>query len=244
MKKLILALGLLVFSNTIFAEDNEYYVQIAVYDQMVFASHFSNTDNEVYYSKDGLNFHRYFIGKFNEAEAEAESKRIQELGYNTTIVHKSNFNSLCSCYFTPQPKKLASMLQSIFFDFDRYNLRAESKRQLDLLVDNLRMNSSLNTKLRAHTDAKGSDAYNVQLSINRAKSAKNYLISRGISSSRIMIETFGEDAPIAKNKLDNGADTEEGRQFNRRVEILVVEKDGGLVDIVQDINVPSTLEAN
>ncbi|MNV96025.1 Photosystem I chlorophyll a apoprotein A2 [compost metagenome] len=65
--------------------------------------------------------------------------------------------------------------------------------------------------------------------------------SKGIKSSRIQTSTFGEKDPIAKNTLADGSDTEEGRRFNRRVEISVL-KDGVKTGIVEEIEVPAELK--
>ena len=72
-------------------------------------------------------------------------------------------------------------------------------------------------KISGHTDNVGSAASNMKLSQNRAEAVKTYLISKGIDRSRFKAEWFGSKNPIASNK------TEEGRQRNRRVEMLLVE---------------------
>lgn len=242
MKKSLLALFVFLFSLSMNAAENEWFVQIAVYDQHVSATQFFNISSEIFYSKDKYDFHRYFVGKYDEAEAEAESKKLEALGYNTTVMHESFFNATCSCYKTPPPRKLVSSLQSIFFDFDKYDLRSESKKQLKLMAKNLKENPYLIASLRAHTDAKGNDSYNDRLSRNRAKAAKKYLIRKGIPASRIKIETFGEHFPIAKNELENGVDTEEGRQLNRRVVLEILDENGNSMSIVEPIEVPSDLD--
>lgn len=74
-------------------------------------------------------------------------------------------------------------------------------------------------EVNGHTDSRGDDAMNLTLSQNRAKAVQNYLINNGIGTDRIMKAVgFGENDPIATN------DTDEGRQENRRSEIVVVER--------------------
>jgi len=70
--------------------------------------------------------------------------------------------------------------------------------------------------MSAHTDSYGSDEYNVKLSANRARSVMDYIISRGVSPSRIRSEGYGETKPVAPN------DTPENRQLNRRVEFTIL----------------------
>lgn len=241
MKKLLLALCVILTSFSLKAEGGEWFVQIAVYDKYVSAAQFQNVDAQIFYSKDKFDFHRYFVGKYEEAEADALAKKLKDLGYSTTVMHESTFNATCSCYKTPMPRKLISSLQSIFFDFDKYSLRAESRNQLNKMAQNLKENPLLIGSLTAHTDSKGNDAYNDQLSKNRANAAKNYLIRRGIPASRIRIQTYGEHQPIAKNELENGDDTEEGRQLNRRVVLEILDANGNSMSLVEPIAVPSNL---
>lgn len=241
MKKTLLAFCVVLISLSMKAAENDWFVQIAVYNTYVSAAQFYNVDGQIFYSKDKYDFHRYFVGKFDESEAEAASKKLEALGYNSTVMHESFFNASCTCYKTPAPRKLISSLQSIFFDFDKYSLRSESRKQLALMANNLKENPTFIASLRAHTDAKGNDLYNDQLSKNRAKSAKKYLIRKGIPASRIKIATFGEHNPIAKNELEDGADTEEGRQLNRRVVLEILDSDGNSMSLVQPIEVPNEL---
>ncbi|MEO1437781.1 MAG: OmpA family protein, partial [Bacteroidota bacterium] len=131
-------------------------------------------------------------------------------------------------------------LESIFFDFDQSFLRPKSKSELDKLYDVLMENPTYTTELRAHTDAKGSNEYNVALSQRRADAAKSYLLNRGIPASRVSTKIYGETDPIAKNE-SNGSDSPQGRQFNRRVQLIVLNASGSEVRIVRDINVPGGL---
>ncbi|MFI5135733.1 MAG: OmpA family protein, partial [Chitinophagales bacterium] len=111
----------------------------------------------------------------------------------------------------------ASMiLHNIFFETDSYVLKDESKVELNKLVDLLNQNPSLKILIGGHTDNQGSDQHNQTLSENRAKAVYDYLISNGITASRLSYKGFGETKPIATN------DTDEGRAQNRRTEFTVV----------------------
>ena len=70
-------------------------------------------------------------------------------------------------------------------------------------------------RVEGHTDSRGSNEYNMELSIRRANAVKNLLLQRGVADSRIEVVGFGETMPVATN------DTEAGRQKNRRVEIKI-----------------------
>jgi outer membrane protein OmpA-like peptidoglycan-associated protein len=111
-------------------------------------------------------------------------------------------------------EKVAVRLNSIFFDFDRYELRPESFMELDRWVKFLADNPSLQVQIHGHTDSMGTEIYNRVLSENRAQAVVTYLIGKGVDRQRIKARGFGESRPVAGN------DTPEGRQRNRRVEIV------------------------
>ena len=103
----------------------------------------------------------------------------------------------------------------ILFDFDSANLRGEAQSNLRELADNLRQYSRTDVLIIGHTDATGSDSYNQGLSERRARSAANYLQQLGVESTRVSVRGMGENDPVATN------DTAEGRQLNRRVEVVI-----------------------
>jgi outer membrane protein OmpA-like peptidoglycan-associated protein len=107
-------------------------------------------------------------------------------------------------------------LNNVFFDFDKWDLRPESFIELNRVVKLLSENPAIEIEMSAHTDSRGSDEYNFKLSDNRAKSVMDYIISKGIDSSRITSHGYGETKPVTTN------DTDEGRQLNRRVEFKIL----------------------
>ncbi len=76
--------------------------------------------------------------------------------------------------------------------------------------------------MSAHTDSKGSDEYNYTLSDNRARSVREYILSKGIAAKRIISQGYGETKPVADNANPDGSDNPEGRQLNRRVEFKIL----------------------
>ncbi|MCP9753221.1 OmpA family protein [Ferruginibacter sp. HRS2-29] len=107
-------------------------------------------------------------------------------------------------------------LNNVFFDFDKYDLRAESNVELDRVVAFLNEYPNVEIEMSAHTDSKGSDQYNFTLSDNRARSVMNYILAKGIQPNRITSQGYGETKPVATN------DTDDGRQLNRRVEFKIM----------------------
>ncbi|MEN2992867.1 MAG: OmpA family protein [Bacteroidia bacterium] len=108
------------------------------------------------------------------------------------------------------------VLRNIFFDFDKWTLRPESRAELERVYQLLKEQPTLKVRIAGHTDSFGSDEYNQRLSENRARAVYEYLIQRGISSERLSYIGYGESRPIDTN------DTEEGRQNNRRVELEIL----------------------
>jgi hypothetical protein len=108
--------------------------------------------------------------------------------------------------------------KNILFDFAKSILRADSYKELTKVANMMKANPTLEIELSAHTDYIGSYSDNLQLSNDRANSALQYLLSKGIASSRIIAKGYGETTPVASNKTD------EGRQLNRRVEVRILKK--------------------
>jgi len=109
-------------------------------------------------------------------------------------------------------------LKNIYFDFDKTTLKRESYTELNKVVDFLKQNPTVEIEIAGHTDAKGSDDYNLNLSQGRSQSVVDYIISQGIQSSRLVAHGYGEGKPIDTN------DTTEGQANNRRVEFTILKK--------------------
>ena len=110
-------------------------------------------------------------------------------------------------------------IQNINFETNSSTLNPSSYEELDMLVDNLKMNSDIKIELSAHTDDVGADAYNFKLSDQRAAAVAEYLIAKGIAKSRIISKGYGKTQPLVPNTSD------ENRAKNRRVELKVISTD-------------------
>ncbi|MCO5258577.1 MAG: OmpA family protein [Crocinitomicaceae bacterium] len=120
------------------------------------------------------------------------------------------------------------VLKNIFYDLAKYSLRPESKTELDRLIKLLNDNPTIKIQISGHTDSRGSDEMNKELSKNRAKEVVTYLIKAGISEGRLKYEGYGEeqlihsDAEIAKLKTEK--EREAAHQENRRTEFKIISK--------------------
>lgn len=106
-------------------------------------------------------------------------------------------------------------LNNVFFKFAKAELKESSFPELNRLLKLLEDNPGMEIEISGHTCSMGSDEYNLGLSQRRAEAIYDYLIKNGISASRLSAVGYGETMPKASNE------TEEGRQFNRRVEFLI-----------------------
>ncbi len=121
-------------------------------------------------------------------------------------------------YLQPIEVGVTVRLKNVYFDFDKTTLKSESYTELNKVVDLLKQNSSLEIEIAGHTDNKGSDDYNLNLSQGRCQSVVDYIVSQGVESYRLTPRGYGEGKPIETN------DTDDGRANNRRVEFTVLKK--------------------
>lgn len=113
----------------------------------------------------------------------------------------------------------------VLFDFDKADIRAEAAEALQAVGQIIRDNPQRAVRVEGHTDAKGSDSYNQKLSDQRARSVTDWLIKReDLGKTKFQVKGFGETKPVAPNEKPDGSDDPEGRQKNRRVEIVVMKK--------------------
>lgn len=109
------------------------------------------------------------------------------------------------------------VLRNIFFDYNAFTIRNESEAELTRLKDLILENPQIKVEISGHTDNVGGDAYNLELSENRAKAVTEYLTRAGVPQDRLIYKGYGKTQPIATN------DTPEGRQENRRTEFKIIE---------------------
>lgn len=107
------------------------------------------------------------------------------------------------------------VLYNIFFETDQYQLQPASYAELEKLTSFLVNNPGISVEISGHTDNSGTEAYNLDLSSNRAKSVATYLMEKGLDPKRLTSAGYGESRPVATNE------TEEGKAKNRRTEIRI-----------------------
>jgi peptidoglycan-associated lipoprotein len=118
----------------------------------------------------------------------------------------------------PTIRELQARIQDVYFDFDRYDIRADAKPILREVASILLRNNNLKLILEGHTDERGTNEYNLGLGDMRATSVREYLISLGVSSGRIETISYGEEKPVCKEQ------TEECWALNRRAHFVLFEE--------------------
>ncbi len=147
---------------------------------------------------------------------------IKAFGYQTkTETIRLDKNSPNPYPYTVSLNKLAVgqtvVLENILFEKASAVLLPESYPELNKLLIFMKNEPDVRIEIAGHTSSDGNDAYNLQLSQDRANAVAEYIIDRGVKESRIVAKGYGETKPVATN------DTEEGRKLNRRVEFKIIE---------------------
>ena len=114
------------------------------------------------------------------------------------------------------------IISKVLYDYRSAEINELAAKELNKLVSILKKNKDIGVELSSHTDSKGSDSYNMQLSQERAEKAVEYVVNKGIDKNKIKAKGYGETHPVAPNEHPNGQDNPEGRAKNRRTEFKVI----------------------
>ncbi|MBE7693389.1 OmpA family protein [Tenacibaculum finnmarkense] len=140
----------------------------------------------------------------------------------TTTTNTRNKEIVANLYLTPLIIDKEIVISPIFFDFDKSTIRPDAAFELEYVVKVLKNHPKMIIKIEAHTDSRGDDDYNETLSDKRAKSTRDYILSRDIDPSRIESAIgFGEKKLVNKC-INNAICTEEEHQENRRSKFIII----------------------
>jgi peptidoglycan-associated lipoprotein len=151
------------------------------------------------------------------AATPAETKKKVDSGKTTESTTKappsSSLDALQRGESTATPA--SSPLKDVYFDFDRYDLRADAREILKANSAWLKANPAAQIQIEGHCDERGTTEYNVALGSRRAESVKDYLVTLGASADRLSTISYGEEVPVCRDQ------TEECWQKNRRARFVV-----------------------
>ena len=115
-----------------------------------------------------------------------------------------------------------ALAADVLFDFDKHELKPAAVPTLTKVGEVIKSRSGSRVLIEGHTDAKGNDAYNQALSERRAASVRDWLVKNsGEPRARFTTKGYGKGRPVASNTRADGSDDPQGREKNRRVEIVV-----------------------
>jgi len=222
-----------------------YRVQVAAFIEKVPFEYFTRVDlTGVYMLSDQNDIYRYYIGEFeNRDDAMQVMIKAINVGFkNAQIIDIEEQRKLCGApcpHITPTTTYYDESseflrVKNIFFDFAKATISQQAKLELDDLYILLKENPTFEIQLSGYTDSKGSAKTNVALSKRRARNARNYLVHKGIKSTRMHCKVFGESNPFASNKDTSGRDDPQGRKYNRRVVLSIFDPTQG--QIVNEYN--------
>jgi peptidoglycan-associated lipoprotein len=144
-------------------------------------------------------------------QAEAMRRRQQQVADSI-----ANANRLAAEAAERDAAAMRSTITTVVnYDFDKADLRPDSKAALDMKIPILNANPALMIRIAGHTDARGSGEYNLQLGQRRAAAARDYLTARGVAASRIELVSYGEERPLCQS-MDEGCWSQ-----NRRAEFEI-----------------------
>lgn len=153
------------------------------------------------------------------ANARSSMFRVAEVAPARVEVTRRSLDAL-QARQTPEQAIVIDLPADVLFDFDKAQLRADAEASLDQTTEVLKSYADAPVEIRGHTDGKGTDAYNEALSLRRAQAVAARL--QGAASGRTFaVSGLGKRQPVAPNAHADGSDDPEGRQRNRRVEIII-----------------------
>lgn len=243
---ILLCMVTCIVSNLSYINAQDFQVQVAAYDQAIQLSYFSDFGVEdVKLVKDRFGIYHYVVdGHKTRIEAEEVRRDVILKGFpNAQIIDREARNILCSQACGIGPFSEDMRLKPVFFEYDSFELTETGIYKVEKLANILIDYPMLDAILEGHTDAVGDAKYNEQLSADRIRTVRNYLNNKGIAISRLKSRVYGESAPLAANRADDGKDLPTGRKYNRRVTLIVTAPTGEpIYELVSKVDVPEELQ--
>ncbi len=110
---------------------------------------------------------------------------------------------------------------ALYFEYDRAELHPRAQKQIEVIAALMKADPSKKLRIAGHTDEKGEDSYNINLSRTRAEAVKQQLVALGVPAPQVETAALGKAQPLSPNKKSDGTDNPEGRSHNRRAEIYL-----------------------
>jgi len=214
-------------------------VQLAAYPDAKPAAYFRERGVESVTTVQQMGMYQYFYSEYFKTREDAEKIVAQVKGKGfpfATILDLEEQRVLlgtgCPYYrngvIVVKDTAQEVTSRNIYFDYGRHQLTPESKTALNVVADWLKKHPKLKLGIVGFTDNVGKSEDNMELATNRSRSARNYLIAKGVRADRMFIQVLGEMGAAAPNTDDMGNDIEENRRWNRRVTLAIADENGEL----------------
>lgn len=179
-----------------------------------------NKENKLVFSKPRFTKEEVLVTTGENPEKPAKENMVYLTPFESLVVKEGNVEKI--------------NVNPIYFEYDKYNITPRAEIELEKVLFAMREFPEIKIKIESHTDARGTDQYNFELSDNRAKSTMRYLISKGIDHERI-VSANGYGEYRLKNRCANGVECSEQEHLeNRRSDFIIVEKTSKLSDKTSD----------
>lgn len=177
------------------------------------------TGDDATYSFDVTPFENYTIKTTKDGFDDASIAFTSNKGDDTTYKKNLELNSTKAEIVEVEDKLMIS-IENIYFDYAKWSIKQESQISLNKILTVLNENPEMKIEINAHTDNRGNNSYNLNLSKKRAASAMKYLIEKGINADRLISNGYGETQPLVDCKSNC---TKEEYQANRRIEFIILD---------------------
>jgi outer membrane protein OmpA-like peptidoglycan-associated protein len=157
-----------------------------------------------------------------EMEKQPTGWRVMGLNLSKLLADNAKVSTMGDIPYTPliQNPKGGDAI-ALYFEYDSTELLPRTRKQLDIVANILKASPGKKLKISGHTDALGSDNYNMDLSQKRADTVKQFFLGHGLPPTQVVTVGFGRSQPLSPNANPDGSDNPLGRSKNRRAEILL-----------------------
>jgi outer membrane protein OmpA-like peptidoglycan-associated protein len=164
----------------------------------------------------------YTLSKGKDYVIEIEADGMSPITTEISTKTSNSFDTIdVEIPLVPSAKELGKVFYIIYYNYDKYDIRIDASEELDRVIRFMQKYPHVKVELSSHTDARGTEAYNIDLSKNRAEKAFTYMVANGIARDRISFIWYGEQQ--LTNECGNDRDCSEAmHQKNRRTEFKLI----------------------
>ena len=199
--------------------------QVTIYDSITGKELYTfNTDNNGQYTLNlkKLNALKIRASKesyYNDNNSYSKMENLEEIDEDNFILPKLSISKIPPVITKIPPPDIV-----IYFNFDKSDITAIGKHQLDSMIERINADTAMVIEIQGNTDSKGSSEYNKRLGYRRAKACYDYMIGAGVKKERLTLVSYGKEKIVVDDTNDSDPNSEAARQKNRRVEFRIIKQ--------------------